>query len=177
MGRRASHPAGVPFPRLAPLLYCCLHSEVHSPWLGPKAFCRMAPLTSPASPPPPTNPNHVTHLLLLGCSTSFLSPDFALCCLFTLATLSLVFYPSDLPCLQGSGLMSPPRKVMALFLSPAAPHIAHLWPFLWPCQPYFTGLGIYFSKTLVKATLGLLQPGQCLAQHLTQGRCSVHCVE
>lgn len=176
MGRRASHPAGVPFPRLAPDLYCCLHSEFTL--LGsalrplPHGPVDLSSLTSRFNKPTPWDPSALTGI------QHFFSAS-RLCLVLSLrpGCPFPVFYPSDLLCLQGSGLMSLPRKVMALFLSPAALHIARLWPFLWPCRLYFTGLGICFSKTLGKATLSSLCPGQRLAGHLTQGRCSVRCVE
>lgn len=75
-GRRVAHPARVLFPRPAPILYCCLHNKVHSPWPDLEAFCHVAPLTSPASPSPSIN--HMIHLLLLRHSPSFLPPDYCL---------------------------------------------------------------------------------------------------
>lgn len=75
------HPSWSPLSKASPspLALCCLHNEVHSPRPDLMAFCHLAPLTSPASPPPSTN--HMIHVLLLGHGPSFMPPDFASCCL------------------------------------------------------------------------------------------------
>lgn len=51
--------------------------------------------------------------------------------------------------------------------------IAHLWPFLWPCQTYCTVPGVCVYTVLGTGTFGLLHSRRCSAPHLSHGKSSV----
>ena len=76
LGRRASHPAVVLFSRRAPDLWLYAAYTIKSSLLG---LILWPFATWPCCSPPSIN--HMIHLLLLGHSPSFLSPDLTSCCL------------------------------------------------------------------------------------------------
>lgn len=61
---------------------CCLHNKVQSSWPDLMAFCHLALLLSPVSPP--LSMNRMILLILLGHSPSFPPPDIASCFLLIL---------------------------------------------------------------------------------------------
>lgn len=120
MGGRASHMAGVLFPRPAPGIYCCLHNKVHSPRPDLRALCHLAPLTSPASPPPFNQPCDSPSIT----QTWPIFPASRLCLMLSPhlgVSFPQRFSSQIFSILQGSGLISSFRKVGVLFLSPRLP--------------------------------------------------------
>lgn len=168
MGGRASHMAGVLFPRPVPVLYCCLHNKVHSPRPDLRALCHLAPLTSPASPPPFNQPCDSPSIT----QTRPIFPASRLCLMLSRCILSPTFFLSDLlyPSRVRSNIIF--QEGGGTLPVPQTP-IAHLWPFLWPCRPICAMPGVCVYTVLGTATFGLLHFCRCSAPHLSHGKSSV----